>query len=290
MNQMNNQKTFFLGIGAAKSGTSWLYDYLNSHPEVSPGPIKEMHVLNSAGNQGFLKAVHQLPWHRFSGRKWLKENLWKAYYRANWDRYFSVYCRALKTNCKATGEISTSYLSIDVNTLNFVKQRFMGIGVRTAGILVLRDPIEQLISSLKFKKRLSKENKYKESIDLSLDVMFSRAIENISETQANHYESALSAITQAFDEEARFVELYENLFNQESLDHLCDRLMIARFPGRFAKRVNETITTESVCSFDVQTARNILDPAYRATAKFLGEDHVNEHWKYFSGFSGNFGH
>jgi hypothetical protein len=277
---MNGEKTFFLGIGAAKSGTSWIYDYLSSHPEVCPGPIKEMHVLNSPGNQGILKAVQQLPWHRFAGRKWLTEILWKAYYRADWDRYFKAYGKALQ-NCKVTGEISTSYLSIDVETLNFVQKRFMQSGVRTVGILVLRDPIEQLISSLKFKKRLSRENRYQVKMEVPIDQMFVEAIEHITQAQADNYQSALSVITSAFEEEARFLELYENLFNEDSLNRLCDRLHIARLPGNFAKRVNESITTETVSLSHIGAARTLFDPAYRAAARFFGEDHLQAHWRYY---------
>lgn len=93
------KKLFFLGIGAAKSGTSWLYDYLTSHPDVAPGPIKEMHVLNDPGNQGFFNAVRNLPWRRFAGRKWLAENLKKAYFRADWDRYYKAYLNILSGDC-----------------------------------------------------------------------------------------------------------------------------------------------------------------------------------------------
>jgi len=37
-----NSRTFFLGIGAQKSGTSWLSNYFKSHPEILMSPIKEM--------------------------------------------------------------------------------------------------------------------------------------------------------------------------------------------------------------------------------------------------------
>jgi hypothetical protein len=39
-------KTFVLGIGAQKSGTSWLYEYLRSRPEMYVSPIKELHYFD----------------------------------------------------------------------------------------------------------------------------------------------------------------------------------------------------------------------------------------------------
>ena len=46
-------KTFLLGIGCQKGGTSWLYDYLAHHPEAATGYAKEYHVLDSRYHPGF---------------------------------------------------------------------------------------------------------------------------------------------------------------------------------------------------------------------------------------------
>ena len=40
-------EAFFVGLGAQKTGTSWLWEYLQSHPEVGASPIKEMHFFDS---------------------------------------------------------------------------------------------------------------------------------------------------------------------------------------------------------------------------------------------------
>jgi len=41
------QKTFLLGIGAQKAGTTWLYDYLNQHPNTDMGFTKEYHIFDA---------------------------------------------------------------------------------------------------------------------------------------------------------------------------------------------------------------------------------------------------
>lgn len=38
------KKTFLLGVGAQKSGTTWLYKYLSDNSNVSFGPLKEYHI------------------------------------------------------------------------------------------------------------------------------------------------------------------------------------------------------------------------------------------------------
>ena len=39
-------RTMLVGIGAQKTGTTWLHNYLSGHPEVWISPIKELHVFD----------------------------------------------------------------------------------------------------------------------------------------------------------------------------------------------------------------------------------------------------
>src|SRR3954464_11937637 len=40
-------RTFLLGVGAMKAGTTWLHDYLAASPQCQPGVRKEYHVFDS---------------------------------------------------------------------------------------------------------------------------------------------------------------------------------------------------------------------------------------------------
>ncbi|HHS89575.1 MAG TPA: sulfotransferase family protein, partial [Rhodobacteraceae bacterium] len=44
---MPDQPTIFFGVGAAKSGTSWLYRYLEGHPETHLRSVKELHYFDA---------------------------------------------------------------------------------------------------------------------------------------------------------------------------------------------------------------------------------------------------
>ena len=46
------EAAYFVGIGAAKAGTSWLADYLAGHPEVALSPIKELHYFDAMHLRG----------------------------------------------------------------------------------------------------------------------------------------------------------------------------------------------------------------------------------------------
>lgn len=280
---MNNfkaqQKSFFLGIGAAKSGTSWLYDYLVSHPDVAPGPIKEMHILNQPGNAGLIRAIKELPWHRFAGRKWLAENLMKAYYRADWSRYYRKYLNILAGDCSATGEISTSYMNISVTTLAEVCARFSANGVRCYGLLVLRDPVERFISDIRFHKRLSIENRYVKSVETSLDELVFAAVESKADAMNQQYQGALASLAAAFNATDYSVICYEELFCQDTLDTLCDRLGLGRHNGDMTREVNKTPSSEMVSEQTRHLLAVRLAPSYAAAAEVLGSEKVNRLWR-----------
>lgn len=271
-------KTFFLGIGAAKSGTSWIYDFLANHNEVQPGPIKEMHVLNSNFNCGMITAIRELPWHRFAGRKWLIENLWKAYYRADLNRYYSTYERLLSRECMATGEISTSYMTIPQETLRIVQKRFAERKIRVVGLLVLRDPVDRMLSEIKFRKRLSRENRYVKEIRNSLDEVVTQ---KILKKQSSHYREALSAMQQVFPQEDRFVFLYEELFKQATIDSLCNIIGISSRPAKLTTKVNATPSDETISDEILSKLRSSLDEEYECSKQYFGEERLREHWRYY---------
>lgn len=277
-NQYDQDKVFFLGIGAAKSGTSWLYDYLITHPKVAAGPIKEMHVLNSPGNAGYIRAVRGLPWHRFAGRKWLRENLRKAWFRANWKRYFSAYETRFVEGFQATGEISTSYMSISSETLELVQTKFAEHNVRSVGILLLRDPVERLISDIRFHKRLSQENRYAvEQID-TLETLLSDQLETKASKLNAEYQHSINTLKRVFSKNDLIIELYETLFQQDTLDRICNRLNLEPLQGDLEKLVNATASKETISDDIRALAASLLKDSYVTAAQHFGQDQIRAHW------------
>ena len=47
--------TIVIGIGAQKAGSSWLYDYLRSHPQIYLRSTKELHYFNRIGKHDIAK-------------------------------------------------------------------------------------------------------------------------------------------------------------------------------------------------------------------------------------------
>lgn len=119
-------KPNFLGIGAQKSGTTWLYDILVKHPEVyMPHDKKEIHFFDNNYSKG---------------REW----------------YLKFFENV--SNEKAIGEITPKYI-FDKKVPSLVKKE---LGSNMKFIVILRNPVTRFISSYKYGRQ---RNNYKGSIE-----------------------------------------------------------------------------------------------------------------------------
>lgn len=108
----------FVIIGAAKSGTTSLYDFVIKHPRINPAYTKELHYFSSP--EGF--------------------GLW--YYRSN----FPITIKQL------TGEASTSYLPISE-----VPARMKAVIPDAKLIAILRNPVDRAYSHYHFARKHNRE-------------------------------------------------------------------------------------------------------------------------------------
>ena len=99
----------FIGVGAQKAGTSWIYACLYEHPEICT-PIKEIHFFSRQ-------------------RNWVKGVDW----------YINIFHACKKNTLK--GEISTSYL-YDENSAGRIKKNFPNAKI----IISLRNPVSRAFS------------------------------------------------------------------------------------------------------------------------------------------------
>lgn len=143
----------FIGIGAQKVGTSWLYRNLQLHPEVWM-PKKEVHYfdlkLNSTldlKSRLFGESVEDRRWRsevKYLTKKHLKEfspsglkQLHKYYFRESNDEWYASLFEPGRG--MATGEITPSYSVLDRDTVAHVH----GIMPDAKIIFMMRNPIER---------------------------------------------------------------------------------------------------------------------------------------------------
>jgi len=108
----------FIGIGAYKSGTTWLVACLNEHPDVGIPAIKEINFFSKVIRNG--RVIY---WNYKKGLSWY-QNQFKE-----------------RENKSVLGEYSISYLC-DTDTPKLIKKHFPEIKL----IVCLRNPVDRLYS------------------------------------------------------------------------------------------------------------------------------------------------
>ena len=143
---MKNKLPNFLIVGAAKSGTSSLHNYLNQHPEVF------MPSYNSEGMKvkepRFL--IKDLVKHRLHNGVW------------NWEEYKSLFDDVIDE--KAIGESTVLYLYYHKEAIKNIKEK-LGNDVKI--IIMLRNPSDRAYSAFQHVSRGFKEqNSFEESLEM----------------------------------------------------------------------------------------------------------------------------
>lgn len=149
----------FLGIGAQKCATSWLWVNLRHHPEIWMPPVKELHFfdhLYAEANRRWTtkhieKAVLQsLKWHanhdelndlrffRYMSDLATEELFTEAWYERAFDR------PAAKG--KVLGDITPEYCTIPDEGVKYVRS-YLGQDLKI--IMLIRDPIDRALSQVR---------------------------------------------------------------------------------------------------------------------------------------------
>ena len=104
----------FLGIGAQKAGTTWLYQHLKTHPAIGFPDRKELHFWNRTDER-------DLDW----------------------------YCRQFQSTTLREGEITPAYAFLPADRVAEIKVRFPDLRL----IYLIRNPIDRAWSSAEMARR-----------------------------------------------------------------------------------------------------------------------------------------
>ncbi len=229
--ELNNLtgKTFLLGVGAQKAGTSWLYRYLVSHPEIFVSPIKEMHFFGTRENPkgwptiAFRRKLRerskQHPYKRFTA---LRE-------RIKMKGDISSYINFFQTRMNEEtvfGEITPAYSNLDINELKLIKSSFSSTKV----IFLLRNPVDRLWSQMRFmddSKNAGDPGNWIKGIT-----------EHPLYLVRSNYAAAIQNLDHVFPPENIHYEFYETLFCAEAVRTICSFLNTGFHPAKFDTRYN----------------------------------------------------
>lgn len=235
-------RTFLLGMGAHKAGTTWLHSVLSALPEADFGDLKEYHVLD---------AIHEPTYRNFTvtGRKiaasWLRTmrgdplgagmRLRRRLQRDP-EAYFDYFAGLLQGRVRLTGDITPTYASLSPQALLQIREGFARRGVTVKTAFLMRDPVERAWSAVRHGRR--NKARRSEALPLSEEADLQNTFNQPKALLRASYDRTAASIRQVFSPEDSYFGLYETLFSAAEIDRLSTFLGCEISNPDFEKRVN----------------------------------------------------
>ncbi len=276
--------TFVLGVGAQKSGTTWVYDYLNNHPQCEMPSFKEMHffdllffpelfkfvfkkqdivrryeqIKNKPGEQAQRRAA------QFASRIRIADRF---------DRYLEFF-QDMGINNRVSGDITPTYSALDEDHFLRIRDYLTGAGLRVRVVFLMRDPVARTVSQARMKFDRS-------PIGMSVEEARRQLIPSIrrpANLRRLQYHETVRNLQSVFEPDELFLEFYENLFQDETVSRLCDFLGIDYVPADFSRNPN-TRRAEGFEPTEEDRARiyQVLRPVYDGCREIFG-DRIPDSW------------
>lgn len=280
-------RTFLLGVGGHKCGTTWLHDYLSKSPQTKMGVFKEYHVFDAltlAEDHSFYtrrieeaRAALAAPDFRFDQdpRLWLRLS-----FLADTDAYFDYFAGLMaKPRFRLTGDITPAYSGLSARTFRLIRRKVLARDLRIRVIFLMRDPLERCWSAVRMGRRetLRARPGYVFRRTEAEDVV--RLVANRNFVTRTRYDRTITALEQVFAPEEILYGFYETLFDRAEVQRICDFLGIDMHEPEFEVRKNVSPKTESL---EPQAERAVVD-SYRETYDFIarrfGADRMAALWR-----------
>lgn len=235
-------KTFLLGTGCQKGGTSWLFHYLKASPQYVPGFRKEYHVFDALDikNQAYrrtevLDLAQQAIARGRQGGPVNAQVLHLASMYANPEFYYQYFAGLLMTRQEArvTADLTPAYGMLSADRFRAIKKGFAQRGVRTVSVFLMRDPVDRVLSQIRMQVR-RKADRFERPLH---EVLLDRyaAPEYALRTQ---YGQTIAALDQAFEPDEVHYGFFENLFEEARIREICALIGIDFHEPRFDVRRN----------------------------------------------------
>lgn len=230
----------FLGIGAARAGTTWLSKVLSAHPNVWIPRVKELHYFTRSkkySGPSHLSDPHLI--RRFFGNeahhkkyrhkviKSLASNVFRpSVSKLRWDcnylfgkpcdRWYGTLFS--QGEGKLKGEITPRYSALETNDIERLKEFIPGIKL----IFVVRNPIERAWSLLRYHEQRRRNKLSQLDVSLMLDLANDPSI-----TEQSDYEKIFDRWEAVFPESQFLVLFYDD---------------IVEFPEKVIRRLSEFLS------------------------------------------------
>ena len=221
---------YFVGIGAQKSGTTWLARMLASHPDIFVTPVKEIHYfdhiralteqLSPAKRRSRYRKYHQrmwTQWHRFSEYRgqwpW-----WRDYMSLPIDDTWYQRLFEHRDGKTFAGEITPEYAIVGAEGLGHIKRLAPDARV----IFIMRNPVDRMWSQVLHQCRSRGLDANRQSTEAIVTMLAEPRFGELGD-----YAATLDDMTAVFQPEQTLSLFYEDMHQ----DRLAALAQVCQFLG-----------------------------------------------------------
>ena len=277
-------KTFLLGVGCQKGGTTWLYDYLTKVDGVALGPLKEYHVFDmtdlSIGAKKLRKLERKDARVR-AGRKDSKESVTlRMHLMADEQNYYDYFAGLLEGDgLRLTADITPAYAALSPERFATIRQQFEARGVAVKAVFLMRDPVERVWSSVRMMLRdHAAKNPDAPVLERDQEDLLVERHETDNQRARTNYHLTVAALEQAFAPENIFYGFYETLFREETIRGLSTFLGLPYGEPEFAQRQNESPKSEAISEDAARHVASSYAPVYAFARERFGAEFIERIW------------
>ncbi len=238
-------------IGAAKSGTSWLHDYLRGHGQVHLRALKELHYFDvlepGLGKWQYKALVRQAGNMRdrlragLGNAESLRERLadleaWLETFdgeTADDAAYLAYLRQGAGAGARWVGDFTPAYALLSEATF----AHMAGLAGETRFVYLLRDPVERAWSNIRMVAKNAGAADPEALHQRELRDLV--AGNNRKIALRSDYRGTLERLFRAVPRAQVHVEFYERLFTPRAIERLCGFLGIEVEPAAFERRVHK---------------------------------------------------
>jgi len=215
--KMLNEKIYLCGIGAQKSGTTFVANYLSKHPDFCMSPLKELHYFNTQYKKNYKGSFEKkllsdinMMIEKFNNGENINATLLVALIKrieaANKNNYKAYFNYFIQKHHVAFGEITPAYSTLNKD----IYKKIMNLFPNYKFLFLLRNPIDRFWSQVNYELKNSDERDPQLIIDEKL--------KDKAYLLRSDYKRTLEELFSVVKKEKVFVEFYENIFSSQGND------------------------------------------------------------------------
>lgn len=247
-------RRFYLGVGAQKSATTWLFQQLIKSENYKPGFCKEYHIFDYLEHQEIHKNTRKNAHIRiknftntyqkqhpiainshFQNRS---EKTIETFYE-NTDNYYDYFDSILTDETSFSADITPAYSMLSAEVLSTIRDNFEKRGIKLKVIFLMREPISRLESELRMSLR--REGAFDKKSDNEMVMQIKQKLAEGALNNHGNYSYTCAQLDNSIPQKDIFYGFYETLFLGDEINRLSEFTNIPQSAFDSNKKINKTI-------------------------------------------------